>query len=429
MRSKRRFWATAVLALCIAAAFAPQASGSAVGHAEDIAAGAAGGAIYFGRYQQEDKGAVTLAGKGGVDWISAPDAKDGGNTHYYAIQPIEWRVLSNENGKLFLLSEKNLDAKLYNDTYTSVTWETSAIRAWLNGTASGNFLHDAFAPRERPVIANTQVTNEDNPNYGTPGGSDTADKIFLLSAAEAADAVYGFPAGRRADSSRVSPNTDYAASRHSAMYGAGVYCVWWLRSPGDNDDNAAFVAADGSVRYYGDYVNAAAVGVRPAFNLNLPSVILISAATGGKANLSNPPSLTENTSPSAGTALKMTIKDPTQTLEVAALNEQSARRVNLPGDLEFSYSDAATGANQYVSCILEDSGGAIKYYGKLADSSGAASGALSVPLPDLPDGAYTLSIFSERANGDYYTDYAGNPTTMTLAVSASGSGKIAVISL
>jgi hypothetical protein len=414
---------TVILVFCVVAVFAARASGEAIGKGGDIAAGTTGNAVYFGRYQQADlnESNPPVTGDEGVDWISAPDAKDSDTTHYYAIQPIKWRVLSNAGGKLFLLSEKNLDARPYNDTYTSVTWETSTIRAWLNGTVGGNFLHDAFTLQERPVIAYTSVANDDNPTYHTSGGEPTTDKIFFLSISEAMNPLYGFADNTGADASRESPNTAYAASRDSAMYGENVPDYWWLRSPGYYDIYAAFVGDGGSVDVIGDSVAYSAVGVRAAFNLNLSSLIFTSAAAGGKSIPSNLPSLTNNTSPAINSALKLTVLDTSQTLEVTATDAQSTQSVNLPGDLGFSYTNAATGANQYVSCILEDGGGAIKYYGKLADSSSAASGALSVPLPALSDGTYKLSIFSEQANGDYCTDYAGNPTTMTLTVSGFGA--------
>lgn len=56
---------------------------------------------------------------------------------------------------------------------------------------------------------------------------------------------------------------------------------WWLRSP-DEDYSTAFVAGRGEVRYYGGYSTSKEFGVRPAFDLNLDSVLFASAAVGGK---------------------------------------------------------------------------------------------------------------------------------------------------
>ncbi len=114
------------------------------------------------------------------------------------------------------------------------------------------------------------------------------------------------------------------------------------------------------------------------------------------------------------------MEDSAQTLKVLATTAQSTQSDTT---LSFSYTDAATGTNQYISCVLVDNSGAVKYYGKLADSSSAASGALSVPLSGVADGTYTLKLFSEQANGDMYTDFAGTPIEMGLSVS-SGTGTV-----
>ncbi|MBQ3667909.1 MAG: hypothetical protein II920_01655, partial [Clostridia bacterium] len=40
-------------------------------------------------------------------------------------------------------------------------------------------------------------------------------------------------------------------------------CWWWLRSPGDNSSNAAYVDSDGYVDYHGEGAFDGRVGVRP----------------------------------------------------------------------------------------------------------------------------------------------------------------------
>ena len=71
-------------------------------------------------------------------------------------------------------------------------------------------------------------------------------------------------------------------------------------------------------------------------------------------------------------------------------------------------SNATTGTNQYVSCVLTDTDGNVKYYGKLADSSSAASGSLSVPLTGVENGTYTLQIFSEEATSIFTPTFAAS---------------------
>ena len=204
-------------------------------------------------------------------------------------EPVKWRVLSNSDGKLFLLSDQNLDVKPYNSSSTGLTWEKSTIRSWLNGYAasennsgtdysSNNFIDAAFSSDEQVAIADTYVYNKNDPSYSTSGGEDTTDQIFLLSIEEANNSSY-FPNG---SNSRKSTNTAYVAS-YSGMLGAGKADYWWLRSPGEDDDCAAFVD-DGGVVYNNGYIVVHTnTAVRPAFNLNLNSVLFTSAAAGGKS--------------------------------------------------------------------------------------------------------------------------------------------------
>jgi uncharacterized repeat protein (TIGR02543 family) len=57
---------------------------------------------------------------------------------------------------------------------------------------------------------------------------------------------------------------------------------WWLRSPGNSDDDAGIVTSDGHVYSYGDYVGAANSS-RPALYLNLSSSLFASLPSGWQA--------------------------------------------------------------------------------------------------------------------------------------------------
>jgi hypothetical protein len=180
--------------------------------------------IYFGTYQQSSDGS-------------------GG----YNTDPIKWRVLENADGQLFLLSDQNLDVFQYHTDWKRVTWEKSTMRSWLNGYGasentggssgidytSDNFINTAFSKKEQAAIAETEVVNDDNPDYYTEGGNDTTDQIFLLSIAEAQNSSYFVD-----DASRISTNTAYVAGGGKIggnMHGVGEADYWWLRSPGYGD--------------------------------------------------------------------------------------------------------------------------------------------------------------------------------------------------
>ena len=188
---------------------------------------------------------------------------------------------------------------------------------------------------------------------------------------------------------------------------------YWLRSSGVYGDCAAIVIPGGHVNEDG-YIFSSDCALRPALQLNLSSVIFTSSASeGGKAMATVGGGL-QKAAAATGT-LKFTMKDSSQTLSIA----DTSQLYGDPGDkLQLSYSNATTGANLYVSCVLVDADGDVAYYGKLADCSdaAAASGTLSIPLEGVEAGSYTLRLFSEEANGDSSTDFCSEPVEIALTV-------------
>lgn len=361
--------------------------------------------IYFGTYQQSSDGSV------------------GYNTN-----PIKWRVLSNASGQLFLLSDQNLDVFQYHVDYESVTWATSTMRSWLNGYGAAqntgsdngidytddNFIDTAFSDGEQGAIVDTTVVNDDNGSI--EGGNTTTDKIFLLSIEEVQNADYGFTD----DSSRIATNTAYVAGGGKiggGMLGVGEADNWWLRSPGNDDDIAAYVNDNGGVRSLGPNVDFVITAVRPAFNLNLNSVLFTSAAEGGKSASGMDSGLTA-VGDYDGSEWKLTLLDETREF---AVTEQTVS--GAPGDtITLNYTGATTGENEYISVIIADSSGA-QYYGRVAQPD-SADGQVKIKIPDsLAAGEYTLYVFSEQYNGGEQddtklTDYASAFETVALTVSS-----------
>ena len=193
---------------------------------------------------------------------------------------------------------------------------------------------------------------------------------------------------------------------------------WWLRSPSPDDGYVSRMGYTSGDLVLTGHVDDAFYAARPALSLNLSSVLFTSAAEGGKSSATVGSNLVGASAPTG--TVKFTMVDDSQKLTVNATTAQSTQTGEA---LSFSYSDATTGSYQYISCILTDSSGAVKYYGKLADSSGTASGNLSVPLAGVADGTYTLKIFSEQANWDLYTDFCSEPVSMKVAVTG-GKGTV-----
>ena len=183
---------------------------------------------------------------------------------------------------------------------------------------------------------------------------------------------------------------------------------WWLRSPCKSSSSAAVVHGNGEVLDDGMYHTSDEFGVRPAFNLNLNSVLFTSAAVDGKPD----GGLTE-VSKYSGNEWKLTLLDNSRNF---AVTEKT-----VSGDtITFSYSNAQTGTNEYISVIIKDNG-EITHYGRilhLGGTTGGASGTASLTLPAgiTLDNDTKLYVFNEQYNGDKKTDYASDFTDIALTV-------------
>ncbi|MBD5466238.1 MAG: hypothetical protein HDR22_10590 [Lachnospiraceae bacterium] len=191
---------------------------------------------------------------------------------YFKWERIKWKVLNNDGNTLFVVADRAIDCKGYNEEYRRITWEPSTIRNWLNSS----FYSIAFSSSEQGAIVTQNVVNEDNP-FGTEGGNETSDKVYLLSISEVRNVAYGFCSGVSVDSmSRRMKTSDYANARGAYRGSSSDYegeCWWWLRSPGTSSDFAAYVLIGGHVNLGGRNVSHSSDGVCPALHINLSSGI------------------------------------------------------------------------------------------------------------------------------------------------------------
>jgi hypothetical protein len=159
----------------------------------------------------------------------------------------DWRVLEVRDGKALLLSDRVFEPRHYHTESTDLTWETCSLRAYLNGE-----FYNSFSVNDRARIADTTVINNDHPWYGTPGGNNTTDKIFLLSTDEVRTYL-----------------TDNAL--RIALNASGEASWWWLRSPGQSSNSAENVGSDGGFGNERDFFVNGISSVRPAlwFIVNL----------------------------------------------------------------------------------------------------------------------------------------------------------------
>jgi serine/threonine protein kinase len=182
--------------------------------------------------------------------------------------PIEWlvldvkvkktnflnRVFAKNKLEVLLISRYALDCKQYHHESKNITWEDCDLRKWLNS----DFLKSAFSNEESERILVSELRNDDNPKYGTRGGNDTKDRIFCLSIAEAEQYF-------SSDKDRKCRPTTYAREQ-GANVGSDC-CVWWLRSPGNDQSDATLVGMGGALHLDGDGVNFIDLAVRPALRI------------------------------------------------------------------------------------------------------------------------------------------------------------------
>ena len=354
------------------------------------------------------------------------------DTHYTWTDAVPyWRVLDADemntgDAGMFLLSENligNNPGGSYGNIYFNQdlmkgnAWQKSDAQAWC-----GDFLTNVFSGQEQAAIAGTTKSDGAKTytdteysctfDYGASNNILSGDPVFFLSAEEADSSAYGF-------TNNASRTAKYESSN----------APWWLRSPYSDDINRAgivwFVGRidhDSVVRAY---------AARPAFNLDLSSVLFTAAAEGGKSSGVADADSLKAVSAYSGKAWKLTIKDSARSGFKASYDSRS-------GDLiTIKYGGASAGTGEYISAIIVNDSGVITYYGNLASAAAGDDITASVNLAGKYNDGDTLYVFHEQCNGDKKTDYASElqeikiPELYTVKVTAganmtqaSGSGDL-----
>ncbi len=301
--------------------------------------------------------------------------------------PGAWRVIDYDGnsaagiaGNMTLLAANNMGLSKFG---ASNAYADSALKEAIDALADKLTAKETDAVEKRTLASG----NYDEENTDGVAGPAVSNAVFWPLSSKEANAVNN-------DLRVVDPEHPGWASSY-----------WWLRSP-DEDYSTAFVAGRGEVRYYGGYSTSKEFGVRPAFDLNLDSVLFASAAVGGKPEGGLTP-----ISEYGGNEWKLTLLDSSRNF---AVTEKAADAA--PGDtVTLHYTGATTGINEYISAIIADNSGT-QYYSRVAQPT-AESGTVEIKIPsDLAPGDYTLKVFNEQYNGDYNTDYASNFTDIALTV-------------
>ncbi len=158
---------------------------------------------------------------------SLKEAKEGELVEFGDYQ---WYVLEKQDDRIKLIlnqvsSVKELCYRPYHEKQEPVTWENCSLREWLNS----EFLTGFFSEKDQDRILLTDISNEGNDAYGTSGGNDTQDKIFLLSEKE--------------------------AEQYQDIL-KNLKVAFWLRTPGNSEDTAVYLSVRPRIMDYGYPVNS-----------------------------------------------------------------------------------------------------------------------------------------------------------------------------
>ena len=325
-----------------------------------------------------------------VNTATAPTVYFGQN---HENNPAAWRVIgydgsgvTSSKGDITLLAAGAMGVIPFVDTILNNEYAPSNLKATIDALAEKLTTEENAAVKKRTLTSGSY----DGENTDCVAGGQVDNAVFWpLSAKEA-----------------IAVNNDLRALNpaHPNWVDSG----WWLRSPGSDKYRLAVVRSEGSVQYSGFSVlifnNHRTV--RPAFNLNLNSVLFASAAVGGKPDggLAEVPKY-------SGNEWKLTLLDSRRNFAVTEKTVSAA-----PDDtVTLNYKGATTGKNEYISVILADNNGA-QYYGRVAQPT-AKSGTVEIKIPsDIAPGDYTMKVFSEQYNGDCKTDLASAFADVTLTV-------------
>jgi maltodextrin utilization protein YvdJ len=343
----------------------------------------------------------------GTSGISAYDKNTGkADTIYYGVYTkdgknynVPWYVINfdTENNTGFMLSKYTLGNSEFRNNVRGY-YAGSKLQTVMNGLYNGENT-SLFTGMEQGAINATTLIGSSM--YSTESDIKNA-HLFPLSIDEAESL------GWKSDILKAKDITNPD----------GKACWWWLRSS-DPHYAAAYVASSGD--YWYD-VMSTCDAVRPAFNLNLNSVLLTSAS--GTSKSSAIVSDSAQIGAMTGNEWKLTLKDTRKTINLAdnqAVSMAADGTITVP----YTYTDTATADTEKVNQIsvmitkksYTESNAEILYYGALQGTL-SANGTGTFVLPSTLQGQalgtdYHVYILAEHTTNTNATDYSSTPAEIT----------------
>lgn len=187
-----------------------------------------------------------------------------------------WSVLDIQNNAALVITEEIIEQRAYHDAYKDITWADCSLRKYLNGE-----FYDKFTAADKSRIIPVLNKNPDNQWYGSKGGAESRDSIFLLSLEEVCQ-YFGDSSSKLQNRGKNQrywfERKDENNSKRIARLGVNKewHWWWWLRSPGRVNVKAVYIHGDGNIGIQGNNILKGNIsdgkctgGVRPALWLKL----------------------------------------------------------------------------------------------------------------------------------------------------------------
>ena len=177
-------------------------------------------------------------------------------------EPIEWRILDVEDGRMLLLSRYALDCQPFDENGNTNIWKNCSLRDWLND----DFYTAAFTTDEQDMIQTTSLTTGmyDYSLDDLISPVETQDRVFIMSHYDLDDVGY---AG-------LCQATDYCSAQGASILlneAGNNICLWWDRVP-------AIYSSSMRVSYYNNSygwdlaeADSEIIAVRPAIWVSIES--------------------------------------------------------------------------------------------------------------------------------------------------------------
>ncbi len=181
-------------------------------------------------------------------------------------EKMQWQILGRDEKGILVINRFAIDSKPFHNKQKGITWESCALRAWLNS----DFYENAFTPFEKSFIKLSHLENPRLKFLNLPNDNPTDDRIFLLSTKEAEK--FNFLSAQASYTPAAA-----AIYQKKKKIPAGNTCpICWFRTIYNSDEACTNSEGGGGIPIYdmGTFMhpNITYFGVRPAFYLDVEAL-------------------------------------------------------------------------------------------------------------------------------------------------------------